>query len=118
MIGGFQAGWPVVLKHFGELIPEAALPVGERMPTLVAPLLERLCAEPTCLSHADVRLDNIFFGEDEIVLVDWQSVCVSAPEQDLAYFVTPEHSTPSARPRGLAGPLSRIAHCKGDRLSH
>ena len=88
MIAGFQAGWPVVLKHFRDLIPEAALPVGERMPSLVAPLLERLCAEPTCLAHADVRLDNIFFGQDEIALVDWQSVCISAPEQDLAYFVT------------------------------
>ena len=88
MIGGFQAGWPAVLQHFRDLIPEAALPVGEKMPSLVAPLLERMCAEPTCLAHADVRLDNIFFGEDEIVLVDWQSVCVSAPEQDLAYFVT------------------------------
>ena len=88
MIAGFQAGWPVVLKHFSDLIPEAALPVGERMPSLVAPLLERMCAQPTCLAHADVRLDNIFFGEDEIALVDWQSVCVSAPEQDLAYFVT------------------------------
>ena len=88
MIAGFQAGWPVVLEHFSDLIPKAALPVGERMPSLVAPLLERLCSEPTCLTHADVRLDNIFFGGNEIALVDWQSVCVSAPEQDLAYFVT------------------------------
>ena len=88
MIGGFQAGWPAVLENFRELIPDAALPVGKQMPALVAPLLERLCAKPTCLVHADVRLDNIFFGQDEIVLVDWQSVCVSAPEQDLAYFVT------------------------------
>ena len=88
MIAGFQAGWPVVIQHFGDLVPKAALPVGERMPSLVAPLLERMCAQPTCLAHADVRLDNIFFGEDEIALVDWQSVCVSAPEQDLAYFVT------------------------------
>ncbi len=70
MIGGFQAGWPAVLKHFGDLVPEAALPIGERMPKLVAPLLERLCAAPTCLSHADVRLDNILFGKDDIVLVD------------------------------------------------
>ena len=88
MIGGFQAGWPAVLEHFGDLVPAAALPIGEQMPGLVAPLLERLCAQPTCLCHADVRLDNIFFGKDEIVLVDWQSVCLSAPEQDLAYFVT------------------------------
>ena len=62
MIAGFQAGWPVVIQHFGDLVPKAALPVGERMPSLVAPLLERMCAQPTCLAHADVRLDNIFFG--------------------------------------------------------
>ncbi len=35
-----------------------------------------------------MRLDNIFFGDGEVVLVDWQSVCTSAPEQDLAYFIT------------------------------
>ena len=73
------------------------------MPSLVAPLLDRLCAPPTCLAHADVRLDNIFFGEDEIALVDWQSVCVSAPEQDLAYFVT-QSIPPKVRAEvGLAG---------------
>ena len=47
-----------------------------------------MTADPVCLSHADVRLDNIFFGDDEVILVDWQSVCTSAPEQDLAYFLT------------------------------
>jgi thiamine kinase-like enzyme len=35
-----------------------------------------------------VRLDNVLFGDDGIALVDWQSLCTSAPEQDLAYFVT------------------------------
>ena len=88
MIAGFQAGWPVVTKHFGELIPPRARLAGDRMPGRVAGLLEEMCRGPVCLSHADVRLDNIFFGESEVVLVDWQSVCASAPEQDLAYFVT------------------------------
>ena len=41
-----------------------------------------------CLVHADVRLDNVFFGDGEVVFVDWQAVCSSAPEQDLAYFLT------------------------------
>ena len=140
MIAGFQTGWPVVVKHFGELIPQGALAAGKKMPGKVADLLEAMCTPPICLSHADVRLDNIFFqqaacsengqdsrlggdnagrGRDEesgadakrerkkecgsdagdahdaswrrdsgVVLVDWQSLCTSAPEQDLAYFVT------------------------------
>ena len=51
-----------------------------------------MCQDPVCLTHADVRLDNVFFGaghgDSEIALVDWQSICTSAPEQDLAYFLT------------------------------
>ena len=88
MIAGFQVGWPVVAEHFGELIPPKARLAGKEMPDRVAGLLNEMCHPPICLAHADVRLDNIFFGEDEVVLVDWQSVCTSAPEQDLAYFVT------------------------------
>lgn len=89
MIGGFQLGWPVVMEQFADLLPQSALQAGEKMPGLIGPLLEAMCCEPVCLSHADVRLDNIFFGSNsEIVLVDWQSVCTSAPEQDLAYFLT------------------------------
>lgn len=88
MIAGFQAGWPVVREHFGDLFPSGARAAQEKMPGRVAGLLKELCRPPICLVHADVRLDNIFFGDDEVILVDWQSVCTSAPEQDLAYFVT------------------------------
>jgi hypothetical protein len=89
MIGGFQLGWPVVVEQFGDLIPDSALGAGEKMPQAIAGLLDAMCSDPICMSHADVRLDNIFFGSGgEIVLVDWQSACTSAPEQDLAYFLT------------------------------
>jgi hypothetical protein len=93
MIGGFEGGWPIVSSRFGDVIPESARGIGEIMPGAVARLLETMCVDPICLSHADLRLDNIFFddseaGEIEVALVDWQSVCTSAPEQDLAYFLT------------------------------
>jgi hypothetical protein len=89
MIGGFQLGWPVVLEQFADLVPASARAAADRMPAAIGRLLDEMCSQPICLSHADVRLDNIFFGADgEIVLVDWQSACTSAPEQDLAYFLT------------------------------
>ena len=89
MVGGFQLGWPVVLEQFADLVPTSARIAGDRMPDAVGRLLDEMCSDPVCLSHADVRLDNIFFGADgEVVLVDWQSACTSAPEQDLAYFLT------------------------------
>ena len=88
MVAGFQAGWPVVVERFADMIPASARHVGERMPKRVGALLHEICTDPVCFSHTDVRLDNIFFGNDEIALVDWQAICTSAPEQDLAYFIT------------------------------
>ena len=93
MMGGFGVGWPVVCEQFPEFIPPNGAHLGQAIPAAVPKLLEEMCQPPISISHADVRLDNIFFGsntsgEGEIVLVDWQSVCTSAPEQDLAYFVT------------------------------
>ena len=92
MVGGFAVGWPVVREQFGNLIPASAAQMADTLPDRIAKhipqLLATMCQPPICISHADVRLDNIFFSDNEIALVDWQSVCTSAPEQDLAYFVT------------------------------
>ena len=88
MIAGFQVGWPVVSEQFPEYISERAALLAPLMPNHVGDLLNRMTVDPVCMIHADVRLDNIFFDGDEIVLFDWQSVCTCAPEQDLAYFVT------------------------------
>ena len=88
MINGFQVGWPKVNRLFPELIPESAQIAGEKMPIAVARLLEEMCQDPICISHGDARLDNIFFDGDECVFVDLQSVATSAPEQDVAYFIT------------------------------
>ena len=67
--------------------------MGEAIPAAVPKLLELMTVAPVSMCHADVRLDNVFFGDNDIALVDWQSVCTSAPEQDLAYFVTQSLST-------------------------
>src|SRR4029077_11694666 len=41
------------------------------------------------LSHADWRLDNLFFTpDDDVVAVDWQLVDRSVAPRDLAYLVT------------------------------
>lgn len=88
MIAGFDMGWPVVLERFRDLVPESGLVAGEKMAAATPWLLREMSTSPVCLTHADVRLDNVFFADQEIALVDWQSVCACAPEQDLAYFLT------------------------------
>ena len=88
MQAGFEMGWPVVCEQFADLIPADDKDLAATLPQHIPALLAEMCSEPVCVIHADVRLDNVFFGDQDIALVDWQSVCTSAPEQDLAYFVT------------------------------
>lgn len=88
MVGGFQLSWPVILEQYSDLIPEVAISAGEKMPLAIADLMNGFCRDPLCIAHGDVRLDNMFFSDNEVILVDWQAVCRSAPEHDLAYFLT------------------------------
>ncbi len=90
MMAGFQLGWPTVLEKFDDLLPDSAREHGGRLPDRVGQLLDDMCQSPICQTHGDVRLDNIFFDDEtqDVVFVDWQAVCKSAPEHDLAYFIT------------------------------
>ena len=85
---GYRAGWPVVAARFPELIPEEARLAAPALADQIGTLIGELTRSPQCVVHADVRLDNILFDGGEVVLVDWQSVCMSSGEQDLAYFLT------------------------------
>ena len=88
MIGGFQVGWPNVLDLFPQFFDDALIDLASKMPDHVNHLLDEIHNGPLVIAHGDVRLDNIFFTEDGIAMVDYQAVCKAAPEHDLAYFVT------------------------------
>ncbi len=88
MIAGYQVGWPNVLQNFGHLCDEKFIESGAMVPDHVNSLLDQIHDGPLVISHGDVRLDNIFFTENGIALVDYQAVSKAAPEHDLAYFVT------------------------------
>jgi hypothetical protein len=94
MTATYPIGWPVVLEQFGEEIPESIRLAAAQIPAHIADLLATMCQAPVCVTHADMRLDNIFFKDGDVTIVDWQSICTSAPEQDLAYFLT--QSVPEA----------------------
>lgn len=88
MTAGYQVGWPQVLAQFPHLFTERTKALGALMPGRVNDLLDQIYQEPLVIAHGDVRLDNIFFADDGIALVDFQAVCLASPEHDLAYFVT------------------------------
>ena len=75
-------------EHFDELVPgeiAAAIMAMAEQPALLAELLDT--CEPT-LIHGDLRLNNLGFSEDRVVLVDWGERTGSAPAPvELASFL-------------------------------
>jgi len=88
MIDGFTAGWPVVTENFSHLVSRETALKGSGLSENIKPLLEQIMDGPVCIAHGDMRLDNLFFGQDHVALVDFQALCKSAPEHDLAYFLS------------------------------
>ena len=77
------------------LVPPHLLPVqrvrdfGDGYSKQIPALFAKLCDGPLVLSHADWRLDNLFFTDaDDVIAVDWQLIDRSVGPRDLAYLVT------------------------------
>ncbi len=85
---GFRLGWPTVQERFADLLPKSSRAELDGLADHIGRLIEFLTTGQQSLVHADVRLDNVLFDDEQVVLVDWQSVCTSSGEQDLAYFLT------------------------------
>ena len=51
-------------------------------------MMGALCKAPTTLVHCDLRLDNLFFGDDEVIVFDWQLVRRGPAAYDVAYFLS------------------------------
>lgn len=45
------------------------------------------CPDRFSLLHGDYRADNLLFGDDRVIVVDWQTLAVGLPARDLAYFI-------------------------------
>jgi hypothetical protein len=79
LVGGF-------LERYGtDLEPEVVELVGRFVPRLT----DHLLADdgPTTVIHGDYRLDNLLFGLDRVVVLDWQTVSRGPALSDLSYFL-------------------------------
>lgn len=92
MEGGFAFGWPRFVELLGNVIPPRVRAWGERVGPATRNVLQRLCSGPLVVTHGDFRLENMFFaaapGDPPFAIVDWQSITLSSPGQDLAYYLT------------------------------
>ncbi|HUI47761.1 MAG TPA: phosphotransferase [Acidimicrobiia bacterium] len=84
----YELAWPRVQELFGDMIDGRVREFGDTYAARIPALFAKLCDGPLVLSHADWRLDNLFFGGDEVIAVDWQLIERSVAPRDLAYHVT------------------------------
>jgi aminoglycoside phosphotransferase (APT) family kinase protein len=119
----FAEGWEKIQAEM-EVHPTIA----EVAPQWVAKLPDMLVAlstSPTTVAHGDYRADNIFFDEnDKLVLLDFQLTGLGTGAYDLAYFITqsllPDVAGEQERPlfdRYVAGLISNgVAEADTTRL--
>jgi aminoglycoside/choline kinase family phosphotransferase len=80
----YEAKWPSLLEHFGNLICARGRDIGERLVGAAAWLEAEIERRPRTIVHNDLRADNLLFGApgtaDEVLIVDWQlaSRCMGA----------------------------------------
>jgi len=100
--GALNSGWQAVAAD-----PEPFLSLGiasrdwleTALPNLIR--AEELCStEGDCLTHWDLRSDNICLTQQKAVFVDWNLACLSNPRLDLGFWL------PSLAYEGGVGPES------------
>jgi hypothetical protein len=87
----YGAGWPNVQEYMSDIISPRVKALGDAYGAMVPAIFQRLSQGPLTLSHADWRLDNLFFTDDEeqpVIAVDWQLIDRSVGPRDVAYLVT------------------------------
>jgi hypothetical protein len=85
----YEMAWPVVQEYCDDLIDDRVRTFGDEYGKRIAGIYAKLSEGPCVLSHADWRLDNLFFcpGGD-VIAVDWQLIDRSVGPRDLSYLVT------------------------------
>lgn len=73
---GYEEHWPGFAREFDVRLGPEGLALGEGVLKHLDWLNSRIAERPSSLVHADLRADNLLFGEphsaDAVVIVDWQ----------------------------------------------
>ena len=83
----FRGGWDLAVQHAGDLYTPATLEFGAAWGDHCGFFLDNLM-EPSTLIHGDWRGDNLFFGGDRLMVIDFQIVGVGCGSYDLGYFMS------------------------------
>lgn len=78
--------WPAFQERFPGRLPTPVADAVGRMPEVVHELFEP--REFDTISHGDFRLDNMFFDDDGVVVLDWQLMTQTSAARDIGYFLS------------------------------
>ena len=79
--------WPVFVERWSHVIPAGGIELGERVRDAYPRMLTDLARPPRTYVHTDFRLDNLFFGESGVTVIDWQLCTRSSGVYDVAYLL-------------------------------
>ena len=103
-----EHSWPIIDSNFAHLLRGPMYDAAKQMPAKCVDIMERLSAPPFTLLHGDHRLDNLFFGDDDVAVVDWQITGTGRGAYDVAYFLS-QSLVPEER-KGVDEDLLRTYH--------
>jgi len=79
---------PLFEKVFGDVLDAGLRSYVDKVMAQGPDTLYDLCKSPQTLLHGDMRLDNVFFRDSEVVFFDWQLVRRGPAAYDLAYLLS------------------------------
>ena len=83
-----KRSWPTFQTTFPDILEAGLSPHCERAMDAYIEDLNALCDAPETLLHGDMRLDNVFFREQQLVFFDWQLVRRGPAAYDIAYLLS------------------------------
>ncbi len=84
---GFSEAWPGCMEMFPNGVSDRIKKVGEKFPAVTGEMME-LADSPITLAHGDFRLDNLFFQNETLKVIDWQICIKTVGGYDVGYFLS------------------------------
>ncbi|HEX5095109.1 MAG TPA: hypothetical protein VFX21_03815 [Acidimicrobiia bacterium] len=85
----YSGGWARMPEFYPDLMTPEVRRFGDAYNDRIPALFAKLCEGPLVMSHADWRLDNLFFAPDgDVIAIDWQLIDRSVGVRDVSYLVT------------------------------
>ena len=86
----YQQAWPTFVERYSDQVPAEILPIGEKFGQNLIEMAKETTAGPLTITHADYRLDNMFFDLADgspIAIIDWQLSQRGPALGDVTYFI-------------------------------